>query len=204
MNPQEEPGLVAAGEGVEGKTASAEAEGAWGDPTSSVLERSRGLGSGARARCPVEVAAWEGMSHSPGEAGRVGAAAGGGGCARGSRSTSARPDCVQRVSARSTAEREGWGWRGCDEIVRNSHAPEQGGGWEGVCSRAPCRPSPGWGQPPTSELPGPPHSAGFWVSTALLAPREDLFFPSALPFPVRQPVFEFSTTHWLGKLEQAF
>ena len=121
-----------------------------------VLERSRGLGSGARARRPVEVAAWVSTALRAGEAERVGADAGGGGCARGSRRASACLVGVRWVVNKHTRCERGGGGRGCGGIVRNSHPREQGGGREGVSSRTPSCPSSGLGQPPNFCAPRAP------------------------------------------------
>lgn len=118
-----------------------------------VLERSGGLDSGARARPTVDVGAWAVMPRRTREAVHVGADATGGGCARESRSTSERLDCVRECGkqGQQLRARVGEAWGG-GEIVRSSHprTGEQGGGREGVCSRAPSCLGPGLGQPPTS------------------------------------------------------
>lgn len=111
-----------------------------------VLERSGGLDSGARARPTVDVGAWAVMPRRTREAVHVGADATGGGCARESRSTSERLDCVRECGkqGQQLRARVGEAWGG-GEIVRSSHprTGEQGGGREGVWSTAYLSSSPG-------------------------------------------------------------
>lgn len=184
-----------------------------GRPAGAVsLSRAEGWALRGRVGPTVQVGAWALVPHRTREAERVGADAGGGGCARRSRSTSERLDCVRECGkqGQQLSVRVGAGWGGGGEIVRSSHPRTGRRVRRGLQQRA-CLPwAHGWvGHLPLllPGLPGLPGSPTRPISrcSLLWLPQERTSsFLQHFLLPFGQPAFEFAVTHLLGKLGHVF